>query len=79
MQASFRLDVNVFLTPFRSSLTNVVPKFGSSFDQFMSEFIIMGIIVILGVNGFYSRFCEADRGSSSATSGHISRSRTQMR
>jgi hypothetical protein len=24
----------------------------------MSEFIIVGLIVILGVNGFYSRFCE---------------------
>jgi hypothetical protein len=24
----------------------------------MSEFIIVGIIVILGVNGLYSRFCE---------------------
>jgi hypothetical protein len=24
----------------------------------MSEFIIVGIILILGVNGIYSRFCE---------------------
>jgi hypothetical protein len=24
----------------------------------MSEFIIAGLIVILGVNGLYSRFCE---------------------
>jgi hypothetical protein len=24
----------------------------------MSEFIIVGIIVILGVNGIYSHFCE---------------------
>jgi hypothetical protein len=24
----------------------------------MSEFIIVGIIVILGMNGLYSRFCE---------------------
>jgi hypothetical protein len=24
----------------------------------MSELIIVGIIVILGVNGLYSRFCE---------------------
>ena len=24
----------------------------------MSEFIFVGIIVILGVNGLYSRFCE---------------------
>jgi hypothetical protein len=24
----------------------------------MSEFILVGIIVILGVNGLYSRFCE---------------------
>jgi hypothetical protein len=24
----------------------------------MSEFIIVGLIVILGVNGLYARFCE---------------------
>jgi len=24
----------------------------------MSEFIVIGIILILGVNGLYSRFCE---------------------
>jgi len=24
----------------------------------MSEFIIIGIVLILGVNGLYSRFCE---------------------
>jgi hypothetical protein len=24
----------------------------------MSEFIVIGIIVILGVNGLYSHFCE---------------------
>ncbi len=28
----------------------------------MSEFIIAGIIVILGVNGLYSRFCENAKG-----------------
>jgi hypothetical protein len=28
----------------------------------MSEFIIAGIIVILGVNGLYSRFCEKPKG-----------------
>jgi hypothetical protein len=27
----------------------------------MGEFIIIGIIVILGVNGLYSRFCEKRR------------------
>ena len=30
--------------------------------KFMSEFIIVGIIVILGVNGLYSRFCEQPEG-----------------
>jgi hypothetical protein len=28
----------------------------------MSEFIFVGIIVILAVNGFYSRFCEQPKG-----------------
>lgn len=27
----------------------------------MSEFIVAGLIVILGVNGLYSRFCETRR------------------
>jgi hypothetical protein len=34
MQASSRLSVNAFLTPFRSTLTNVPAKFSSSLDQF---------------------------------------------
>src|SRR4029077_1812061 len=49
---------NVFLTLSRNSLTNATPKVRSDLDKFMSEFIIVGIIVILGVNGIYSRFCE---------------------
>ena len=28
----------------------------------MSEFIFVGIIVILAVNGVYSRFCEQSKG-----------------
>ena len=44
----------------------------------MSEFIIIGIVLILGVNGLYSHFCEANRGASGAISRQISRSRTQM-
>jgi hypothetical protein len=28
----------------------------------MSEFIFVGIIVILAVNGFYSHFCEQPKG-----------------
>jgi hypothetical protein len=44
----------------------------------MSEFVIAGIIVILSVNGLYSRFCEGDRGSSGETARQLSRNRTQM-
>jgi hypothetical protein len=49
---------NVFLTLSRNSLTNATAKVRSDLGKFMSEFIIVGIIVILGVNGLYSRFCE---------------------
>jgi hypothetical protein len=49
---------NVFLTLSRNSLTNATAKVRSDLGKFMSEFIIVGIVVILGVNGIYSRFCE---------------------
>ena len=55
---TFASAVNVFLTVLRSSLTNTVVKVRSSSPQAMSEFIIIGIVLILGVNGLYSRFCE---------------------
>jgi len=53
-----RPGVNVFLITLRGSLTNTAVKVRSWLGSLMSEFIIIGIVLILGVNGLYSRFCE---------------------
>jgi hypothetical protein len=50
--------LNGFLTNSDEHLINPTAKVRSDLVSFMSEFIIVGIIVILGVNGLYSRFCE---------------------
>jgi len=49
---------NVFLTLSRNSLTNASAKLRSDLGKFYERIIIVGIILILGVNGLYSRFWE---------------------